>query len=238
MELYLIRHGETDWNRARRLQGHTDIPLNENGIELAEATGWGLRDVPIDLCISSPLSRAVETAGHILKQNEGYKERFYAFLERHGQYSFRLRETCGVPVFTDERIKEINFGEWEGMNCGFDNYALPLDDFDRFFTAPEEIELPEGGEDIRDVILRERCFLEELQADPAFRELRILIITHGGAMRGLLYVISGQEDIAGMKEVTIPHNCQVAIAADDGTGRLSIREDGLIYYDRSRIRRI
>ena len=67
MKLYLVRHGETDWNRARKIQGQVDIPLNEFGIHLAEETGKGLKDIPVDLCFTSPLGRAKQTAEIILK---------------------------------------------------------------------------------------------------------------------------------------------------------------------------
>ena len=62
MKIYLIRHGETDWNLEQRLQGAMDIPLNENGIELARETARGLRDVPFDVIYTSPLRRARQTA--------------------------------------------------------------------------------------------------------------------------------------------------------------------------------
>ena len=58
MKLYIIRHGETSWNAEGRLQGQTDIPLNENGIRLAKITCEALKEVPFDLAISSPLKRA------------------------------------------------------------------------------------------------------------------------------------------------------------------------------------
>ena len=63
MKLYIIRHGETPWNAEGRLQGQTDIPLNENGIRLAKITGEALKDVPFDFAISSPLKRARQTRG-------------------------------------------------------------------------------------------------------------------------------------------------------------------------------
>ena len=56
MDIYLIRHGETDWNRMKKLQGTTDIPLNAYGIELAEKTAEGLKDIPFDAAILPILS--------------------------------------------------------------------------------------------------------------------------------------------------------------------------------------
>ena len=66
MKLYIVRHGETDWNKARKIQGRSDIPLNEFGRHLARETAKGLADVHFDLCFTSPLSRAKETAQIIL----------------------------------------------------------------------------------------------------------------------------------------------------------------------------
>ena len=57
MKLYIIRHGETDWNKEKRLQGQSDIPLNDYGRELARITGKALKDVHFDYVFSSPLSR-------------------------------------------------------------------------------------------------------------------------------------------------------------------------------------
>ncbi len=55
MEIYIVRHGETVWNKEKRLQGRTDVPLSEYGRELAEKTGRALRNVEIDRIYSSPL---------------------------------------------------------------------------------------------------------------------------------------------------------------------------------------
>ena len=67
MKIYLVRHGETDWNKERKIQGQVDIPLNAFGIHLAEETAKGLRDIPFDICFSSPLGRAKDTARIILE---------------------------------------------------------------------------------------------------------------------------------------------------------------------------
>lgn len=87
MKLYLVRHGETDWNKVKKIQGQVDIPLNQFGKRLAEETAEGLRDIPFDLCISSPLSRAHETARIILYGKD-------------------------IPIIKDARIEEMAFGEY------------------------------------------------------------------------------------------------------------------------------
>lgn len=76
MNIYLLRHGETDWNQTGRLQGHTDIPLNQNGKEQISKAAEILTDLqfPIDLIISSPLSRARESA-EIVAGRLAYKKK-------------------------------------------------------------------------------------------------------------------------------------------------------------------
>ena len=83
MKLYLIRHGETDYNRNRRIQGQCDIPLNDYGRKLAYQTAEGLRDVPFDAVFTSPLVRAKETARIVMGERK-------------------------LPFFEDDRIAEIS----------------------------------------------------------------------------------------------------------------------------------
>lgn len=90
LKVYLLRHGLTDWNKLRRVQGSSDIPLNEEGRRVARLTAEGMRDMPIDLVYSSPLKRARETAEIICAGRD-------------------------VPIVFDERIREIGFGEFEGV---------------------------------------------------------------------------------------------------------------------------
>ena len=102
MKLYLVRHGQTDWNKEKRLQGQEDIPLNDFGRHLAKETGIGLRNVRFDLCFSSDLKRALETASLIL--DEGSSK---------------------VPIIMDKRLKEIAFGEWEGKSVARNQMEVP-----------------------------------------------------------------------------------------------------------------
>lgn len=90
MKLYIIRHGETAWNVEGRLQGQSDTELNENGVRLAKVTAEGLKNIPFDLGISSPLRRAKHTAELVLAGRN-------------------------VPLTTDDRLMELSFGSWEAF---------------------------------------------------------------------------------------------------------------------------
>ena len=63
MRIYIMRHGETDWNRENKIQGRVDIPLNENGRELARITAEKLKKIPFAAAITSPLIRAKDYHG-------------------------------------------------------------------------------------------------------------------------------------------------------------------------------
>lgn len=166
MRLYIVRHGETDWNKTRRIQGQVDIPLNEFGKHLAIETGKGLLDVKFEICISSPLGRAVETAKLILGSRP-------------------------VPIVTDERITEMAFGIWEGGCCSKDGWNLPQE-FRDFFEAPERYKAPEGGEDFYMVRNRLEDFLKVLYQKEGWKDKNILITTHGAALCGMLNVIKNK----------------------------------------------
>ena len=115
MLLYVIRHGETKWNADGRLQGCADIPLNENGRELARITGEALKEVPFDLIITSPLQRARETGALVAEPSERYYGR-------------------KIPVILDDRIREIDWGSWEGLGCTERNYEIPDENYNLFLT--------------------------------------------------------------------------------------------------------
>jgi broad specificity phosphatase PhoE len=86
---YIVRHGQTDWNVEERIQGHTDIPLNERGRKQAVELSDRLKAVTFHYCYSSDLQRAIQTA-HILKGNHS------------------------IDLKVDQRLRERYFGSWEG----------------------------------------------------------------------------------------------------------------------------
>ena len=135
MLIYIVRHGETDANKNGYAQGWTDDPLNENGRMLAQITGRGMKGIRFDHCISSPLTRARDTAEIILSES--------------GNGS--------VTVSFDARIKEMNFGSLEMVSVR-DEKVL------KFLKNPVfDHKFPEG-ESITEVMLRTQEFLKELIA--------------------------------------------------------------------------
>ena len=115
MLLYVLRHGLTPWNHLHKAQGSADIPLAQEGIDLAKRTGEALMDVNFDMCFTSPLTRARQTASLVLGG----------------------REVLTIP---DKRIQEINFGDLEGhiMRKG-NSMESDCGEFDLFFRDPREI---------------------------------------------------------------------------------------------------
>lgn len=202
MRLYIVRHGETDWNKKRKIQGQVDIPLNEFGKHLAAETGKGLEQVEFSLCISSPLKRAKETAELIL----GGKD---------------------VPIVTDKRIEEMAFGIWEGKCCSKEGWDLP-EEFRKFFDDPEHYQAPEGGEDF--YMMRERVasFLTELYQKEDCQKKNILITTHGAALCGMINCMKGLP-VSEYWGMGVHKNC--AVTEVEVTDRIPhILSENKVYY--------
>lgn len=114
-DLYLVRHGETEWNRLRRIQGLTDIPLNDTGREQARLTGSLLTRRPISRVYSSPLGRARETAEIIAAQlgvgdpelRPALVERNYGAAEGLGFHEIDERYPPGVEVPGRESREQV-----------------------------------------------------------------------------------------------------------------------------------
>ena len=123
MKVYLMRHGETDYNKKGLIQGTLDIPLNEFGLELAEKTKEGFQNegLTFDYCYCSPLIRARQTAEIILRGTD-------------------------TPISYDERIREMNFGEGEGQKLADLSWNPALKNIDALFHAPEQYRATEQGE--------------------------------------------------------------------------------------------
>ncbi len=202
MIIYFIRHGETDQNKKKCLQGRSDIELNEYGRELAWKTAKGLKDVKFDMVFTSPLKRAAETAEIIRGDRE-------------------------IPIIPEERILEISFGMYEGLSYGKETYNIPDPDFMNFFQAPEKYNIPPGGESFEEVIKRTGGFLKELCEEEGYQDKTILLSTHGCALKALLANIKGIS-IAEFWGEGVHKNCAVSIV-EYIDGKYHLLEEGKVY---------
>lgn len=202
MRLYIIRHGETDWNVEGRLQGQSDIELNKNGLRLARVTAEAMKDINFDLCISSPLSRAVKTAEIILKGRE-------------------------VPLLMDDRLMELSFGSWEGLGCHKNNFEIPSDHFDDFYLKPMEFVPGEGGETILELCRRADEFYKDLLENLEYQDKTILIATHGCTVRALMN--SALPNEGDFWRGSVPMNCAVNVI-DVYSGKADLVEADKVYY--------
>lgn len=203
MDIYLIRHGETDWNKIKRLQGITDIPLNAYGIELAEKTAEGLKDIPFDRIYTSPLIRAYKTAEII----------------RGGR---------SIEIIPTQGLLEISFGDYEGLTYLPEKYNIPKPGFRKFFDDPEHYDTPPNGESLQHLRERTSSFVRGIMDDPANENLTILMAAHGAAIRGIL---SGLQNLPVSQFWSGPvhKNCGVTkIHAEHGS--FVIEFENRIYY--------
>lgn len=186
MEIYILRHGKTAWNEVRLLQGSTDIPLNESGIEVALLTRDGMKDIKFDRIYSSPLKRAYETAEII-------------------------RGDRDIPIITDVRLRELSFGNLEGQN----RFKLEQDkmgSFQYFFSEPEKYVAPKDGESFEDICNRTSTFLKEVVEPQQDKFKRILIVGHGAMNKSLICNMFGH-GIENYWAGGLQKNCGVMIVS-------------------------
>lgn len=134
--LILVRHGETDWNVTGRYQGQDDPPLNAKGLAQAHELAEALKDISLDVLVTSPLRRAYQTAEI-------------------------LAEALGLPLQSEPRLMEIHQGDWQGR-LRADIAARYPDLFRRWEIEPWEV-TPPGGEHLSQVQARVYAALDDLR---------------------------------------------------------------------------
>ena len=141
--IYIIRHGQTEKNRANVLQGRSDIPLNDSGRQQAEEVRNRVikAGIHFDLVYTSPLIRAVQTAAIIAE---------------------------GIPQLKDDRLIEMDYGPYEGMDL-----ADPAPEVLEFFRDFVHNPAPNGMEPLQAIVVRLGSFLEEIREEAAEKNILI-----------------------------------------------------------------
>lgn len=159
MELYLVRHGETESNIKRRYQGWTESPLSEKGLLQAQKAGYFLSRQDVNAVYSSDLKRAVNTA-RVIGSSRGLQP--------------------GITPL----LREIHFGEWEGLT--FEEIEKSWgNEITHWLDDPFHKAAP-GGETLQRVCERMQMFLEEIGGKHKQGD-KIVAVSHGGSIRALLY---------------------------------------------------
>lgn len=158
--IFLIRHGETEWNRSGILQGNSDIALTAEGIHQAKMLAERAPFKAADAIYSSDLIRAVETANI-------------------------LAEKFNLTLKIDSGLREANFGDCEGIPLNV-LLAKHIGGFEQFFTRPDKVN-PPNGETFLQCQARVVNTLEEIVAE--HENQNVIIVSHGAAIRLMLCAV-------------------------------------------------
>jgi phosphoserine phosphatase len=177
--LLLVRHGETEWNATHRWQGFTGPPLNEIGLLQAQELGRNLASTRLDAIYSSDSTRAVQTAEIVAKPRQ-------------------------LSVRQDARLREVNFGEWEGLTRAEINerYAGAFREWDACKLAA-----PTGGETDLQMANRVTEALRDIDANHA--DECVLVVTSGGPMRAVQAHADGIDQRLARLHLETAANCAV-----------------------------
>ena len=165
MRLFLVRHGETEWNIQRRMQGWGDSPLTPQGVEHARNHGILLKREGVESIFASDLGRVKSTVSHI-------------------------QENCEVPVAYHTNLRECSMGLWEGHQIDDIKAQWPKE-YDHWRHGDESVSSPEG-ESLNAVKDRVKKTLQPILSSD---HRCIALVTHGGTTRILLeLLVSINED--------------------------------------------
>lgn len=162
--LWLIRHGETDWNVEQRFQGTSDQVLNAHGEAQASSLAPRLAEMSFDAIYASDLKRVQQTAKFALNGNS-------------------------ESLISDSRLREFDFGTWEGLTWREAREQFP-DDF--ALWADDREQNPHGGERVSQVLSRVQSFLDGISSQYE-KDEQILIFSHGGTLAVLLSLLLGAD---------------------------------------------
>jgi probable phosphoglycerate mutase len=172
----LVRHGETDWNAERRLQGHIDVPLNATGLAQARATAANLAEHGFIAVYTSDLQRARQTAAEAAR-------------------------ALDLEPQPEPRLRERRYGKFEGLTYAEAKSRYP-EGYQRFHERDPSYAFGEEGESLEDFAARIRAALETLAERHAGEQ--ILVVTHGGVL-DIAHRLTSGKSISCARDFDIPN---------------------------------
>ncbi len=188
LHLTLIRHGPTEWHETGRFQGNTDLPLSPRGESYARAIARALNGDGVRKVYASDLRRARETARAVA-------------------------DAYGVPLVEDRRLREFDFGRWEGLT--WDEILARDPELARRPRSAARHYRPAGGESFEQVRQRVRAFLDDVIAKG---ESPVAVVTHAGALHAFCTELQLETTRFSPGGIT-------RVAIDDGRARLLSLDD-------------
>lgn len=192
--IYLVRHGVTEWNKQFRYQGAADIPLSAEGEAQAERVGLRLSQLPVERIVSSPLRRAMSTA-------------------------LKIAERVGVRnVEQWDDLREVDFGDWEGLTVSEIVAKFGEDIFDAWRRAQIDVTAT-NGEDSRSVYDRAGRAVQRLCS---LSDEVTVVVSHGAIFRALMlhFIDVPKSNVFWKMRMD---NCSVSAVEFDRKGRRSVR---------------
>lgn len=205
MKLFLIRHGQTEWNRLGKYQGQSDTALSSEGIRQAELLAQHFPAASLDIVYASDLKRAVVTAEHL------------------------ARRFC-CPLHADAALRELDFGAWEGLTYQEIAQRWPQEVAD-FFQAPESLQIP-AGETFSALQARAMAKIRAIRAENEGKN--VAVVAHGAITRGILtallhiplhYVWSLRQDNTAVNIIRFDED-HVSVELVNGTAHLTMMPQG------------
>jgi broad specificity phosphatase PhoE len=196
-QVYIIRHGQTDWNAEGRWQGHEDVPLSDEGYKQAQALAKHLADVDFAAVYTSDLQRARETGR-------------------------ALAEATGAPLVVDPRLRELHLGALQGLTHAEIRERYPNDDEQMKANYLDHVVT--GGESRR--VMQARAYaawqdmLEQTDSRP------VALVSHGGTIRLLLLRVLDPADNEAIMRLSIGNTSYTVLeVADDGSVHMRVAAD-------------
>lgn len=189
LELLLIRHGQTEWNVMQKVMGRQPIPLSDRGRAQAEALSDYLSEAKLSAVISSPVLRAMQTAGIVASRHDG------------------------IEVEPDEGLSEIDYGEW--VNLTFAELTEKHGEtWRRYREDPNDLVLP-GGESMPEVAARVKALVDRVRA--RFPEGRVALVSHADVIKLVLIELIGL-DIKHILRLSIDNCSMLLVRVREDTG--------------------
>lgn len=203
--IYLTRHGQTMWNIEKRLQGRGNSPLTEDGIERAKELRDRIKDIKLDVIYSSPIERALTTA-NIIKGDKN------------------------VEVVTDDGLREMCFGDYEGKITDEVMKENPNWDISLIMKGNTELAAP-NGENLAEV--RERVAKAMDSIIEENKGKTVLVVAHGITLKAIMYYFKDEEvnsEVMGqatLTKVNVDENKNFNIEFKNDDSHFTVKEQKL-----------